>query len=88
MWAVLLSPLRRMWPCLAAIGAAIAALGAAYLRGRTDAGAKAAYRKSIEDRKALEERLEMEREATIIERQASGMSEAEARKEAERWAKR
>ncbi|MEI5680512.1 MULTISPECIES: hypothetical protein [unclassified Mesorhizobium] len=37
---------------------------------------------------AAEERLEMDREATAAERQAAGMSDDEARKEAMRWAER
>ncbi|WP_274626593.1 hypothetical protein [Arvimicrobium flavum] len=82
------SPLRRLWPYLAAAGAAVSALGAAYLRGRSDARAKADLRATKREAAALEERLEMNREATDIERKAGELSDEEAQREAMTWAKR
>ena len=39
------------------------------------------------DLQAAEDRLEMDREATEAEKQATALSDEEARKEAERWAR-
>lgn len=88
MWSLLLSPLRRLWPYIAAMGAALAAFGVVYLRGRSDAKAKADLAAARRDAAAHEERLEMHREATEIERKVSGHTDDEARKEAMKWAKR
>lgn len=88
MWTLLLSRLLRVWPYIAAFGAAIAAFAAVYLRGRSDAKAKADLANARRDAAAREERLEMHREATEIERKVAGQTEDEARKEAMKWAKR
>lgn len=87
MWAILLSPLRRLWPYLAAAGAALSVLAGAYLRGRSDARAKADFRDAKREAAAREERLEMHREATEIERKVGEMTDEEARKEATKWAR-
>jgi hypothetical protein len=42
---------------------------------------------AVKDAKATEERLEMHREATAAERQAAGMTDEEARKEAMKMVK-
>ena len=78
----------RVWLYLAAAGAGIAALVAAYLKIRSDAAAKERAKAAQRTIAAKDEQLEMHREATKAERDAAALSEAKAREEALRWARR
>jgi hypothetical protein len=72
--------LTEIWPVLAAI---IAALGWGFFQRQAGANAER-LKQAGRDREAVEERLEMHRDATEIEREVSGMSDdkldAEVRK--------
>lgn len=80
--------LARVWPYLAAAGAGIAALVAAYFKISSDAVAKERAKAAQRTIAAKEEQLEMHREATKAERDAAALSEEHARREAMKWAKR
>ncbi len=76
--------LLKFWPYIA--GAIVAAFSAWKLRQSGVNSERA--RQAKEKVAAAEDRLEMDREATEIERRVTGMSDDEARKEADRWARR
>lgn len=79
-----MSALLEIWPIIAAVFGAL--LWGFHQRS---AGATAERAKQVErDNAAMADRLEMNREATEIERKASSMSDDEARKEPLRWSKR
>lgn len=85
MTAILLSFLQS--PTMLAIGAGVIAAAAAWMKGRLS-GAKAERNKQLAGKLAVaEDRLEMDREATSAEREAVGMTDDAARKEAEKWAR-
>lgn len=72
---------------LAVMGGVLAAL-IAFFTGNSR-GARRQERKQVAEKLvAAEDRLEMDREATEAERKARDLSDAEAAKEAQRWAKR
>lgn len=79
-----MSPLLEFWPYIAAAGAALIAFWRVYAMGQNSVKAKQAKKELA----AAKDRLEMDREATAAERQATGMTDDAARKEAEKWAKR
>lgn len=66
-----------------AVGGVLAVLAAAYAKGRSDQKSSQTKDKLA----AAEDLLEMDREATAAEREAGALSDAEARREAEKWAK-
>lgn len=70
-----------------AIGAGIAALVAAYAKGHSNGEAKAEAKRAQEEIDALEDRLEMYRDADAAEREAAGMSDDDALKEAMKWSR-
>jgi len=73
---------------IAGLLAALVGAVALYFKGRRDGAAKA-ENKSLKDQvTSKEEQLEMHREANAAEREAAGMSDDEARKEAMKWARR
>jgi len=73
---------------IAGLVAALVGAVALYIKGRSDGAAKA-ENKSLKDQVASkDEQLEMHREANAAEREAAGMSDDEARKEAMKWARR
>lgn len=73
MTAVLIDLLAPLWPfVLAFVGA-----GFLYFKGRSDGGARADARQARRDRAAVDERMEMHREASEFERRAAGMTDAE-----------
>jgi outer membrane murein-binding lipoprotein Lpp len=76
--------LLEFWPYIAAAGAALLAFWRVYAMGQNSVKAKQAKKELA----AAKDRLEMDREATVAERNAAGMTDAEARAEAEKWAKR
>lgn len=76
----------KLWGYVVAAGAFLSVLGGIYLKGRSDAASRARAREMEREAKAREERLEMHREATDAERRATGMTDDEAKKEADRWA--
>lgn len=76
--------LLQFWPYIAG---AIAAAFAAWKLRQSGVNAERA-RQAKEKVAAAEDRLEMDREATDIERRVNGMSDDEARKEADRWVRR
>lgn len=84
MVALLTAVLEQLWPYIAAGGVALAAIVAAYFRGKKSEKAKQAAR----DLAAAQERVEMNREATDIERQTVGQTDEQARKQAEPWVRR
>lgn len=73
----------QFWPYI--LGAIAAVWGGWKLR-QSGVNAERA-RQATKDLAAAEDRLEMDREATDIERRFTGMSDADARKEADRWAR-
>lgn len=77
-----------LWPYLLAGAGAIATVFGIYAKGRSDAKAKAETKSLKRTVAAKDEQLEMNREATEAERQAAALSEAKAREEALRWARR
>jgi outer membrane murein-binding lipoprotein Lpp len=80
--------LSTLWPYLLAGIGALAAVFGIYTKGRSDAKAKAEAKILKRTIAAKDEQLEMHREATAAERQAAAMTEANARREAEKWARR
>lgn len=78
----------QLWPYLITAGAAIAAVVAAYFKIGSDAKAKERIKAAKREIAAKEEQLEMYREATKAERDAAALSDATAREEALRWARR
>ncbi|QAZ46157.1 hypothetical protein [Mesorhizobium sp. Pch-S] len=72
------------WPVIAG---ALAAAFAGWKLRQSGVNAERA-RQAKEKVAAAEDRLEMDREATDIERRVTGMTDEEARKEATRWARR
>ena len=83
MSALLLTALAKFWPYLVAILAA----GFAALKLRQSGANAERAKQAGRDKKAVEERLEMDREATAAEREATALSDEGARKEAMRWVK-
>jgi outer membrane murein-binding lipoprotein Lpp len=72
---------------IAGLVAVLIAVGGAWLKGRS-MGANSERSKQTEAKlRAAEDRLEMDREATEAEKEAGALSDAEARKEADRWAR-
>jgi outer membrane murein-binding lipoprotein Lpp len=71
---------------LVLLGAAFAASVAIFMKGRSSG--KSSMEKAVakRDAKAKEERLEMNREASEIEKENARLSMEEAKKKAERWA--
>ena len=59
-----------------------------YVAGGVSRAKQQAAKQAVEKLAAAEDRLEMDRDATAAERKAAGMSDAEAREEASKWAKR
>lgn len=73
----------QFWPYI--VGAIAAAFGAWKVR---QSGVNAERARQDRDKLAsTEDRLEMDREATAVERRTGGMSDEEARKEAMRWSR-
>jgi len=79
----MLALLLRFWP---QIVGAVATIFIGWKFRQSGAEAERA-RQAKEKLAAAEDRLEMDREATDIERHVSGLSEDEARKEALRWSR-
>ena len=80
----MLALILQYWPAI--VAAVVAVVGGWKLR---QSGVDAERtRQAKKDIAAAEDRLEMDREATDIERRVTSMSDAEARKEASRWVKR
>lgn len=59
-----------------------------YVKGRADGAAKAENKALKNTIAAKDAQLEMNRDATKIERETAGLSDQDARKEAERWSRR
>ncbi|BCH22482.1 hypothetical protein [Mesorhizobium sp. L-8-3] len=72
---------------LFAAGAAIVALIGVVVKSRIDGARLERAKHAAEELRAAEDRLEMGREATGEERKAAAMSDAEARREALKWAR-
>ncbi|RWN31744.1 hypothetical protein [Mesorhizobium sp.] len=72
---------------MAIFAAVVGGLGL-YVAGGINRAKKEAAKQAAGKLAAAEDRLEMDREATAAERQAAGMTDDAARKEAEKWAKR
>lgn len=75
-------------PTLLAIGGGFIAVLVAFFKGRVSGAQKERAKQDRARIEALGDRLEMDRESTAAERQAAGMSDEEARKEALKWARR
>lgn len=73
---------------LAGIVAAIVAFIGLYAKGRSDGKAKAENKALKNTIAAKNAQLEMNREATKIEREVVGLDDQAARKEAEKWSRR
>jgi outer membrane murein-binding lipoprotein Lpp len=73
---------------LLAAGGFLVTLFLAYVRGRVTGGQRERKKRDAEKVRAAEDRLEMDREATDAERNAAGMADEEARREALKWARR
>lgn len=72
---------------MAIFAALVGGLGM-YIAGGISRAKKEAAKQAEKDLAAAQDRLEMDREATAAERQAAGMTDDAARKEAEKWARR
>ncbi|WP_406873284.1 hypothetical protein WHT83_06185 [Aminobacter sp. P9b] len=72
---------------LAIMGGVVAAL-IAFITGNSRGARLQERKQAAEKLVAAEDRLEMDREATDADRRARDLSDAEATKEAMRWAKR
>ncbi|TIO14915.1 MAG: hypothetical protein E5X86_22600 [Mesorhizobium sp.] len=72
---------------MALFAAVVGGLGL-YVAGGINRAKKEAAKQAAGKLAAAEDRLEMDREATAAERQAAGMTDAEAREVATKWAKR
>lgn len=77
-----------LWPYLLGGLAALAGAAGLYLKGRGDGAARAETGSLKKTIAAKDEQLEMHREATKAERDAAALSEAKAREEAMKWARR
>ncbi|MER8827247.1 hypothetical protein NKH73_14255 [Mesorhizobium sp. M0938] len=72
---------------MALFAAVVSGLGL-YVAGGVNRAKKEAAKQAAGKLAAAEDRLEMDREATEAERQAAGLTDDAARKEAEKWARR
>lgn len=84
MTTLALALLGKFWPFILLAGGFVFAFVKGDRRGYRRAEAKQAAK----DKKAVEERLEMDREATDIERKVVALSDDDARAEADKWARR
>jgi outer membrane murein-binding lipoprotein Lpp len=75
-------------PTILAIGGGIIAMLVVWMRGRVSGAAAERSRQAGKDIAAAQDRLEMNREATDIERKTAGMTDDQARKEAAPWVRR
>lgn len=73
---------------IAAIVAAVVGFIGLYAKGRSDGKAKAENKALKNTIAAKNAQLEMNREATKIEREVVGLDDQAARKEAEKWSRR
>ncbi|TIP06661.1 MAG: hypothetical protein E5X72_00155 [Mesorhizobium sp.] len=73
--------LQQLWPYVLAGLVGLGAIATAYFKGKSSEKAKQAAR----DLAAAQERFEMNREATDVERETVGMTDDQARKEAAPW---
>ncbi|MCF6118546.1 hypothetical protein L2449_16840 [Mesorhizobium muleiense] len=73
---------------LMALFAAVVGGISLYVAGGVNRAKKEAAKQAARNMAAAEDRLEMDREATAAERQAAGMTDAEAREVATKWAER
>lgn len=71
---------------MAIFAALVGGLGL-YVAGGINRAKKEAAKQAGKNLAAAQDRLEMDREATAAERQAAGMTDAEARAEAAKWAR-
>lgn len=69
-------------------GAAIVALVGIVMKSRLDGARLERANRVAEELRAVEDRLEMDREASAEEHTVANMSDAEARREAMKWARR
>ncbi len=74
-------------PYMAGAIAAVGAVVVAYFRGSRDRAKRDAARQAKADKAAADDRLEMHREATAEELKQSAKTDADALKEAMKWAK-
>ncbi|RWI22888.1 MAG: hypothetical protein EOQ92_18410 [Mesorhizobium sp.] len=72
---------------LIALFAAVVGGISLYVAGGVNRAKKEAAKQAARNMAAAEDRLEMDREATAAERHAAGMTDAEAREVATKWAK-
>lgn len=84
MTAFALSLLAQFWPYIVGAFGLLAGIWKVYAMGQ----AKERNKQAGKDLAATKDRLEMDREATAAERAATGMTDDQARKEAEPWVKR
>lgn len=73
---------------IAAIVAAVVGFIGLYAKGRSDGATKAQNKALKNALQTKDAQLEMSREATEIERETGKLADDEARREAERWARR
>lgn len=88
MSAILWSFLEPVLPYISAVLLLIFGIIGAFLRGKSSGKATERAKQTERDKAALGEQIEMNREATQIERETAAQTEADARAEANRWAKR
>jgi outer membrane murein-binding lipoprotein Lpp len=74
-------------PVILGIGAAIIAAAGAYFKGTLNGAKRERDKQATKDLAAAQDRLEMDREATIAERTAAGMTDEQAKQEAAPWVK-
>jgi len=84
MEALVIALLGQIWPYLVAGVVGLGAVATAYIKGKNSQKAKQA----VKDLAAAQDRVEMNREATDIERQTAGMTDDQARKEAAPWVRK
>lgn len=72
-------------PTVLAIGAGVIAAATAWIHGRVSGAAAERNKQAAGQLAAAQDRIEMNREATDIERQTVGQTDEQARKEAAPW---
>jgi outer membrane murein-binding lipoprotein Lpp len=72
-------------PTVLAIGFGVIAAAGAWFKGSLTGAKRERDRQAAKDLASAQDRLEMDREATAVERQTTGMTDEQAKQEAAPW---
>jgi len=72
-------------PTILAIGFGIITAAGSYFKGSLNGAKRERDKQAAKDLASAQDRLEMDREATAVERQTTGMTDEQAKQEAAPW---